>query len=291
MKDTTLSSRLLDVFNYTLLAAIALLMLFPFLYVIAVSFSSFTEYMQSEFMLIPKEWVLDAYKFIFASDSFLRSLWVTAYITLVGTLVNLAFTSTFAYVLSRPVFGQRTVLFLVLFTMMFSAGMIPTYLIVKETGLMNSTWALILPVAITPFNLIVMRQFFQSIPSELHEAANIDGSNDFQSFWRIILPLSKPSLAAFGLFYAVYHWNNYFSAILYVNDQRWWPVQVILRQIVVVNEAQTSLGNGQILLENAPPAETIQMAAIIVATLPILIVYPFLQKHFAKGVMLGSVKG
>ncbi|PYI52718.1 ABC transporter permease [Paenibacillus flagellatus] len=266
-------------------------MLFPFLYVIAVSFSSFTEYMQSEFMLIPKEWVLDAYKFIFASDSFLRSLWVTAYITLVGTLVNLAFTSTFAYVLSRPVFGQRTVLFLVLFTMMFSAGMIPTYLIVKETGLMNSTWALILPVAITPFNLIVMRQFFQSIPSELHEAANIDGSNDFQSFWRIILPLSKPSLAAFGLFYAVYHWNNYFSAILYVNDQRWWPVQVILRQIVVVNEAQTSLGNGQILLENAPPAETIQMAAIIVATLPILIVYPFLQKHFAKGVMLGSVKG
>ncbi|QNK56995.1 carbohydrate ABC transporter permease [Paenibacillus sp. PAMC21692] len=291
MKDKTVSSRVLDVFNYVLLTVIALLMLFPFVYVIAVSFSSYTDYMQSDFMLIPKTWVLDAYEFIFASDSFLRSLWVTVLITVVGTLVNLAFTSSLAYVLSRPVFGRKSVSFLVLFTMMFNAGMIPSYLIVKETGLLDSVWALILPVAIAPFYLIVMRQFFQSIPSELYEAATIDGANDLQSFWRIILPLSKPSLAAFGLFYAVMHWNNYFTAILYMNDQRWWPIQVILRQIVIVNEAQNTLASGQILLENAPPAETIQMAAIIVATLPILIVYPFLQKHFAKGVMLGSVKG
>lgn len=291
MKDTTISSRVIDFVNYALLAIVAALMLFPFLYVVAVSFSSYKAYIQSDFMIIPKEWVLDAYRFIFASKSFLRSLWVTGLITVIGTLVNLAFTSSFAYVLSRPVFGQRPVTFLVLFTMLFNAGMIPTYLVVKETGLMNTIWAMILPVAIAPFNLIVMRQFFQSIPSELHEAATIDGANDLQSFWRIILPLSKPSLAAFGLFYAVMHWNNYFTAILYMNDQKWWPIQTILRQIVVVNEAQTSLANGQILLENAPPAETIQMAAIIVATVPILIVYPFLQKHFAKGVMLGSVKG
>ncbi|TNJ62872.1 carbohydrate ABC transporter permease [Paenibacillus hemerocallicola] len=291
MKDKSISSRVLDVFNYTLLAVIALLMLFPFLYVIAVSFSSYTDYMQSDFMLIPKEWVLDAYRFIFASKSFLRSLWVTVLITVAGTLVNLAFTASLAYVLARPVFGRKPVTFLVLFTMLFNAGMIPTYLVVKGTGLLDSVWALILPVAIAPFYLIVMRQFFESIPSELHEAATIDGANDLQSFWRIILPLSKPSLAAFGLFYAVMHWNNYFSAILYMNDQRWWPIQVILRQIVVVNEAQNTLAGGQILLENAPPAETIQMAAILVATVPILIVYPFLQKHFAKGVMLGSVKG
>lgn len=291
MKDKSISSRTLDAVNYTLLAVVAILMLFPFLYVIAVSFSSYKDYMQSDFMLIPKEWVLDAYQFIFASKSFIRSLWVTILITVVGTLVNLAFTSTFAYVLARPVFGRKFVTFLVLFTMLFNAGMIPTYLVVKETGLLDSVWALILPVAIAPFYLIVMRQFFQSIPSELHEAATIDGANDLQSFWRIILPLSKPSLAAFGLFYAVMHWNNYFSAILYMNDQRWWPIQVILRQIVVVNEAQNTLSGGQILLENAPPAETIQMAAILVATVPILIVYPFLQKHFAKGVMLGSVKG
>jgi putative aldouronate transport system permease protein len=247
--------------------------------------------MQSEFMLFPKKWVFDAYRFIFVSDAFVRSLWVTALITVIGTLVNLAFTASFAYALSRPVIGGKPVTFLVLFSMLFNAGMIPTYLVVKETGLMNSIWAMILPVAIAPFYLIVMRQFFQSIPSELHEAAHIDGANDLQSFWRIILPLSKPSLAAFGLFYAVAHWNNYFTAILYMNDPKWWPIQTFLRQIVVVNEAQTSLANGQILLENAPPAETIQMAAIIVATVPILVVYPFLQKHFAKGVMLGSVKG
>jgi len=291
MKDRSISSRALDLINYLLLTLTAIIMLFPFLYVVAVSFSSYTEYMQSDFMLFPKRWVLDAYRFIFVSDAFVRSLWVTALITVIGTLVNLAFTASFAYSLSRPVFGGKPLMFLVLFSMLFNAGMIPTYLVVKETGLLNSIWAMILPVAIAPFYLIVMRQFFQSIPSELHEAAHIDGANDLQSFWRIILPLSKPSLAAFGLFYAVAHWNNYFTAILYMNDQRWWPIQTFLRQIVVVNEAQTSLANGQILLENAPPAETIQMAAIIVATVPILIVYPFLQKHFAKGVMLGSVKG
>jgi putative aldouronate transport system permease protein len=291
MKDRSISSRMLDLINYVLLTLIALIMLFPFLYVVAVSFSSYTEYMQSEFMLFPKKWVFDAYRFIFVSDAFVRSLWVTALITVIGTLVNLAFTASFAYALSRPVIGGKPVTFLVLFSMLFNAGMIPTYLVVKETGLMNSIWAMILPVAIAPFYLIVMRQFFQSIPSELHEAAHIDGANDLQSFWRIILPLSKPSLAAFGLFYAVAHWNNYFTAILYMNDPKWWPIQTFLRQIVVVNEAQTSLANGQILLENAPPAETIQMAAIIVATVPILVVYPFLQKHFAKGVMLGSVKG
>lgn len=291
MKDNSLLSRVFDGVNIVLLAIIAAVMFFPFLYVFSVSFSSYTDYMRSEFMLFPKTWVLDAYRFIFVSDSFLRSLGVTTWITILGTLVNLAFTATFAYVLSRPVIGQRIVMFGVLFTMLFNAGMIPVYLTVKATGLMDSIWALILPVAIAPFNLIVMRQFFQSIPAELHEAAHIDGANDLQSFFRIILPLSKPSLAAFSLFYAVYHWNNYFSAILYLSDQNKWPIQVILRQIVVVNEAQATLGNGQILLENAPPAETIQMAAIIVATLPILIVYPFLQKHFAKGVMLGSVKG
>lgn len=291
MRDQSVSNRLIDAVNIILLLLISLTMLLPFLYVLSVSLSSYAEYMSSDFYLIPKTFDFKAYEFIFASDSFIRSIFVTIFITVLGTFVNLLFTSTLAYSLSYKVFGQRTVLFMVLFTMMFSAGMIPTYLVVKETGLLNSIWSLILPVAITPFNLIVMRQFFMSIPGELNEAAKIDGANDLQTYWRIILPLSKPSLAAFGLFYAVYHWNNYFSAILYLNNPAQWPIQVILRQIVVVNEALSTLGNGQILLENAPPAETIQMAAIIVATLPILIMYPFLQKHFAKGVMLGSVKG
>jgi putative aldouronate transport system permease protein len=170
--------------------------------------------------------------------------------------------------------------------------MIPTYLVVKETGLINSLWALIIPGAISSFNLIVIRQFFLSIPNELNEAALIDGANELRTFFSIILPLSKPSLAAFSLFYAVGHWNTYFAGILYLSDPAKWPIQVILRQIVIVNEPTAALGQEvMLLMEEPPPPITIQMAAILLATLPILVVYPFLQKHFAKGVMLGSVKG
>jgi putative aldouronate transport system permease protein len=291
MHKRTLGNYAIDGINVVLLALIAIVMIIPFWYVLAVSFASYKEFLESEIIWFPREWVLSAYEYIFASSSFVRSVGVTSYVTVMGTLVNLAFTSTFAYSLARPVFGQRPVLLLVLFTLLFSAGMIPSYLVVKELGLIDSLWSLILPVAISPFNLIVMRQFFLSIPAELHEAAVIDGANEIQSFIKIILPLSKPSMAAFALFYAVAHWNNYFTGILYLNSPEKWPIQVILRQIVVVGEAQNTLGGGQNLLEHAPPAETIQMAAIIVATAPILIVYPFLQKHFAKGVMLGSVKG
>jgi putative aldouronate transport system permease protein len=194
-----------------------------------------------------------------------------------------------AYALSRSFRGQKTVLFLVLLSFLFSAGMIPTYLIVKATGLLDTVWAVIIPALISPWNLIVIREFFKSIPHELHEAALMDGANDLRIFWSVILPLSKPALATFALFYAVAHWNAYFSAIIYLNNSSLWPVQVVLRQIVVVNDSSTLMG-GQ-MAESPPPAETIQMAAIWIATLPILVVYPFLQKHFAKGVMLGSVKG
>lgn len=288
MQHKSASSYVFNGFNYLLLTAIAVVMMFPFLYVFTISFSTYKEFLQSEFMLFPKTWVTTAYEYILNSKPFIRSLGVTIEITVLGTLVNLLFTTTLAYMLSRQVFAQRTIMFLVVFTMLFTAGMIPTYLVVKETGLLNSIWALILPVAISPYYLIVMRQFFLSIPAEITEAATIDGANDLSVFWRIILPLSKPSLAAFGLFYAVAHWNNYFTGLLYLNNSADWPIQVVLRQIVVVNEPQASL---EMATEFAPPAETIQMAAILLATVPILILYPFLQKHFAKGVMLGSVKG
>lgn len=283
--------KVIDFFNGTVLLIIAAAMLFPFLYIFSVSFSSVSDVLNSDFLLWPKEWVTDAYTYILGSDQFIRSLWVTVYITVVGTFVNLVFTSTMAYSLTRNIIGQRLILFLVLFTILFSAGMIPTYIIVKETGLLNSLWALIIPVAISPFNLIIMTQFFKGIPEELTEAAIIDGANDIQIFSKVILPLSKPALAAFGLFYAVGHWNSYFSGVLYLNDPAKWPIQVILRQIVIVNEPNAALGGHAAMVEALPPPETVQMAAILLATLPILIVYPFLQKHFAKGVMLGSVKG
>jgi putative aldouronate transport system permease protein len=283
---------MIDAANWLLLAIVALLMVFPFLHIFSVSFSSLRDVLEKEFIMWPTHWVTDAYQTILASNNFIRSLGVSAYITIAGTVVSLLLTATMAYGLTRNVTGQRIILLLIIFTLLFNAGMIPTYLVVKEVGLMNSTWSLIIPSAISAFNLIVMRQFFLSIPNELTEAGLIDGASELRIFTSIMLPLSKPSLAAFGLFYAVGYWNKYFEGVLYLNDSSKWPIQVVLRQIVIMNEATAALGNeAMLMLENPPPPVTIQMAAILMATLPILIVYPFLQKHFAKGVMLGSVKG
>ncbi|HIW31459.1 MAG TPA: carbohydrate ABC transporter permease [Candidatus Paenibacillus intestinavium] len=292
MIKRTTTDKLVDGLNIILLTVIAGLMLLPFIHIFSVSFSSLEDVLQKAFILWPTNWATDSYQAIFASNSFIRSIYVTIFITVVGTFVSLILTATMAYGLTRNVLGQRVMLLMVIFTILFNAGMIPVYLVVKETGLMNSIWALIIPSAISSFNLIVIRQFFLSIPQELSEAALIDGASEIRSFWSIILPLSKPAMATFGLFYAVGHWNKYFEGILYLNDSAKWPVQVILRQMVIMNEATSTLGSDVMLqLENQPPPVTLQMAAILVATLPILIVYPFLQKHFAKGVMMGSVKG
>ncbi|GGG14994.1 carbohydrate ABC transporter permease [Paenibacillus aceti] len=279
--------------NMILLIIIALLMLFPFYYMIIISFTSFSEFVQSDIILWPKKWVLDSYEFILGSKSFIRSIGVTVFITVVSTIFSLILTAMMAYALSRDIYGQRFWMFMVLFTFIFGAGIIPTYLVIKETHLLDTYWALIIPTAINSYNLIVFREFMMSIPKELTEAALIDGGNDLNIFTRIILPLSKPALAAFGLFYAVSGWNTYFNALLYINDPSKWTVQVVLRQIVILDQATTALSEGRLngLTQNPPPPETIGMAAILIATIPILIVYPFLQKHFAKGVMLGSVKG
>ncbi|RAV13325.1 carbohydrate ABC transporter permease [Paenibacillus contaminans] len=293
MKHRTWAEKIGDSINVLLLVVVAVIMIFPILYIFSVSFSSPKDIMTKSFILWPTNWDAGAYTYIIESPSFLRSLIYTVYITVLGTFTNLFFTSTMAYALTRPIVGQKTMVFMVLFSMLFGAGLIPSYLIVKETGLLDSIWALIIPGAISSYNLIIIRQFFYNIPQELTEAAIIDGATGLQIFRKIVLPLSKPALAAFGLFYAVGHWNNYFSAILYINDPAKWPIQAILRQIVIVNQPASALNGDKVrqLMENPPPMESVQMAAILVATLPILLVYPFLQKHFAKGVLLGSVKG
>ncbi len=290
MHHRTWLDRIADGLIITVLLLVAAAMILPFLYIFSISFSSMEEYLRRTFILWPERWVTSAYKYILSNDRFVKSVGITAFITVIGTLLNLAFTTTMAYALSRKFYGGKVILFMVLFTFLFSAGIIPTYLIVKATHLLDSVWALIIPVLISPWNLIVFSQFFKSIPEELNEAALIDGAGPFTVFGRIILPLSKPALATFGLFYAVSHWNAYFSGILYISNPNLWPIQVLLRQIVVVNDT-SSLTITEQVLADPPPAETIQMAAILLATVPILILYPFLQKHFAKGVMIGSVKG
>jgi len=288
MKDHSLGNRLFNVANYTLLTIISLACLLPFLNVIASSFATTDEVMEKSFILFPTTFSLDAYTFIFSTPTIFKSLAVSIGITGVGTLVSMILTATMAYGLSRKyLYGRRTLNFMVVFTMLFSGGMIPTYLVVKNLGLINSYWALILPVAISAFNLIIMRNFFQAIPESLEESAKIDGYNDIMIFLKIILPLSMPSIATISLFYAVAYWNEYMNAILYLNDSAKWPIQILLRQIVIVSSGMQA---DTTAVDIVPPAQTVKMAVIAVATVPMLIVYPFLQKYFVKGAFVGSVK-
>ncbi|WP_150267044.1 carbohydrate ABC transporter permease [Paenibacillus tepidiphilus] len=281
-----------DVFNYIFLGIIGIAAILPFLFVVAGSFATEAEITKRAVFLIPTTFTLDSYRFIFSTDTIVRSIGVSLYVTVIGTIVNLFFTVTMAYPMAkRHLMGRNTILNLVIFTMLFGGGMIPTYLVIRDLHLLDTLNALILPGAISAFNLIIVKNFFQEMPIEVEEAARIDGCTELGLLWRIVLPLSKPVLATFTLFYAVGHWNNFFSALLYINDPTKWPLQVMLRQIVMLS--QTAAGDLSSMDPNfvQPPEQAIKMAVIVVGTLPIMCVYPFLQKHFAKGVMLGSVKG
>ncbi|WP_018884559.1 carbohydrate ABC transporter permease [Paenibacillus massiliensis] len=285
-------SRIFDYLNITLLSAFALLTVLPFIYVIAGSFATQKELLTRGFILFPTEFTLDAYKYIFSTPTLVKSLFVTIYITLFGTLINIFLTCLMAYPLARKDMDfRRPILMLIVFTMLFSGGMIPTFLVVKQLGMINTYWSLLIPGAISAFNLIIIRNFFQQLPESLEESAKIDGCNDLSVFFRIVIPLSMPAIATFSLFYAVGHWNTYFNAVLYINDNTKWPIQVLLRQFVIL--ASGGIGDSTAMEADyvAPPEQSLKMAVIVVSTLPILLVYPFLQKHFAKGVLLGSVKG
>lgn len=291
VQDKTISSRIFDIVNYTLLSIIGLVTILPFLHVIAGSFTTVTELAQKQFVLFPTVWSLDAYKYVFSTNTVFRSLGVSVGVTFLGTLFSMLLTCLMAYGLSRrDLDGRNYIMFMVLFTMLFSGGMIPTFLVVKEMGLIDTYAALIVPTAINAFNLIIMRNFFQNLPEGLEESAKIDGAGDWGILFRIVIPLSMPAIATISLFYAVTYWNTYMSAILYLNDAAKWPVQVILRQIVILASGLAADTSGMDEFVR-PPEQTVKMAVIVIATLPILCVYPFLQKHFAKGALLGSIKG
>lgn len=287
----TAGGMIFDISNYLFLGLAGIVAILPFVIIIAGSFASDAEITQRAVFLIPKTFTLNAYKFIFSTDSITRSIGVSAYVTVIGTIVNLFFTVTMAYPLARrSLMGRNVVLNMVIFTMLFGGGMIPTYLVIRELHMLDSLNALIFPGAISAFNLIIVKNFFQELPAEIEEAARIDGCQELGLLWKIVLPLSKPVLATFTLFYAVGHWNNFFSALLYINDPNKWPLQVMLRQIVLLSQAAGDVNSMDPNFVQ-PPEQSVKMAVIVVGTIPILCVYPFLQKHFAKGVMLGSVKG
>jgi putative aldouronate transport system permease protein len=290
IKRRSVGDWIADVIIYVLLTALALLMVIPFVYVIAASFAPEHEIITRSLFIIPKEFTLDAYKRIFDPNDYglrvLKSLGISVFITGVGTAIDLFFSTTMAYGVSRRhLKGRNIIMNCVLFTMIFSGGMIPTFLIVKSLGMYDTYWALLLPGAINAYNMIIIRNFFAELPDGLDEAAQIDGCTDIGIFIKIALPLSMPMLATFGLFYAVGHWNDYFNALLYLGDSSKYPFQLILRNIVMLsNDTQV---DPNVLM----PQETLKMAIIVIGTVPILIVYPFLQKHFAAGVMVGAIKG
>lgn len=272
---------------YLFLLAALVCLLGPFIYVVSSSFATEHEILNRGFFLFPKEWTIEAYGYLLSNDNFLTSFNNSVVITVCGTAINIVLTSLMAYGLSKTwLKGRRVLNFMVLFTMIFSGGIIPTYLVIRELGLINSYWALYLNSAIAPFNLIVMRSFFQTIPSELEEAARIDGCGEWTLFFRVILPLSLASVTTFIMFYASFYWNSYFQAILFISDSQKQPLQVFLRQIVLESgNSLESVSNGY---EYGPP---VQMAVVVMASIPMLIMYPFFQKYFDKGMLVGSVKG
>jgi ABC-type glycerol-3-phosphate transport system permease component len=268
---------------------IVITMIYPLVYVIAMSFAAPEQARAG--VVFPTDYSLDAYRAIFNGGTVVQGLQNSLFITIVGTILSLAATSMLAWGLARTrqVPGAKAVLIMVLATMFFGAGIIPNFMLIKYLGLLDSTWSLIIPGLISAFNMIVIRNFFQNLPEELIEAARIDGAGEWRIFLQIVLPLSKPVLAVMGLFYAVGYWNTYFNALLYINDAEKWPIQVVLQQYVLAGVAIP----GAVVSPDqpAPPGVTLQMAVIVLATVPILIVYPFLQRYFTSGVLTGAIKG
>ena len=289
----TWSGKVFDIFNTLFMLFMIVITLYPFYYVITCSISDSNMIIGDKgLMLLPKGFSMGAYQMVMRNPNILSSYRVTLILVVVGTLVNVLMTSIGAFVLSRKRFAiKKTLTILIIFTMYFIGGMIPGYLLTyKVLHLGNTLWALILPGAISTYNLIIMRTNFIAIPDSLEESAKIDGANEIVILFKIILPLSLPILAVMTLFYGVGHWNSWFNAMLFIRDRAKYPLQLILREILLLNSTDAMTGDAS-SVDKYNIGESIKYATIIVATLPILVVYPFIQKYFVKGMLIGAVKG
>ena len=277
------------VINYLLLTILVVICFYPFLNVVAYSFSSNRAVLSGTVTFFPIEMQLDAYKEIVHRGQIWTAMRVTMLVTLLGTAIGLILTVFAAYALSKDKLkGRRWISGMILFTMYFNGGIIPTFLVIKNLGMYDQLTSLYIPSAVNVFNFIVMRTFFREIPKSLEEAAYLDGATDVQILFKIVLPLSMPIIATIGLFYAVYYWNDYFNALIYIQSPEKYTLQLRLRSLLFAGELGAAGNEG---LAQQVMAESLKMACIVVGTVPILAVYPWLQKYFVKGVMLGSVKG
>lgn len=281
-------SRLFDAVNVILLILLAFSTLYPFWDTLIVSVSSLKSYLSTSIHLWPSEFSFDGYSYVFSNGELWSSYGNTLFITVVGTIINMVITIMTAYVLSKPALrGHRVLNFLAVFTMMFSGGIIPTYMIVKATGLMNSLWAMMLPTAINTSSLVILRNFFMDIPAALEEAAMLDGCTEVGVLFRVVIPNAKASITTIALMYAVEHWNDFYNAIMYITNRKRWPLQLFLRSMLFETEAAYSSGGQSLFLLGQP----MKMAAVMLSVIPIVCMYPFFQKHFSKGMMVGAVKG
>ena len=290
----SMQDRVVEIVNLILLSLIALAVIYPLVFVFSASISDQTYVFNGEMWLWPRDISFVGYEKIFQNREVLTGYLNTLLYTSVGTLVNVTLTVMAAYPLSRKDFrGRHLFTGMMVFTLFFSGGLIPTYMVVRSLGIMNTMWALILPGAVSVWNIIIMRTFFQSsIPDGIQEAAQIDGCRNMQILTRIVLPLSAPILAVMVLFYSVGHWNAFFNALIYLTDRDRYPLQLFLREILIQDQMEEMVNVGDNTnARNILDREAVKYAMVIVANLPILMLYPFLQKYFAKGVMIGAIKG
>ena len=293
IRDTALSDRIFHAFVVIFSILVAIIILYPLWFVIIASISNSDLVNQGKVTFLPVDIRFYGFEQIFKDSRIWMGYRNTIFYVVVGTLLNMIVTMPAAYALSRPDFKARnTIMLYFVFTMYFSGGLVPTYMMVNSLGLINSPWILLIMVLINTYNLIIARTFIQNtIPQDLFESATLDGANHFRTFWSIVLPLSKAIISVEILYYAVFHWNDYFNALIYTSSPEVQPLQMVLRRILLQNEAFAS-GNGGVQGGYAQSsADQVKYAVIIVSTVPILCVYPFVQKYFEKGVMIGAVKG
>lgn len=288
----TLGERIGSSINSIILGLFAIAAMLPFVHVVAQSLSSHHAIVSGMVTLWPVEFSFDAYREVLSEHAFWRAFQISVLRTVAGTGVSILLICLLAYPLSRSyIKGRSAILFMIVFTMLFQGGMIPKYLVVKATGLLDTFWAYIIPNAIGAFSVIILKNFFQSVPQELEESARIDGASNVGILFRIMIPLSMPAIATLCLWSAVGNWNAFFDAVLYVTNRHLHPLQVYLRELIMFNQSNMNTNGPSSLDSSLLALESLKAAALMASTIPILILYPFLQKHFVKGIMIGSVKG
>ena len=279
-----------DYINTLIMLIVLIVMFYPVLYIVSISFSDTIYIMKGEITFYPKGFNIDAYKMIIKDIRIPRAYLNTLIYTSVGTFVNLFMTAVAAYPLSRRrLFGRGVIIKLIIFTMFFNGGIIPTYIIVQKAGLIDTMWALVIPNAIWTFYLLIMISFYESFETSIIESAVIDGASQYRILFQLAIPLSKPALASIGLFYFMGHWNSYFLPMIYLNDMKKFPLQLVLRDMLLEETVKEHNSTSEAMKKLTPYA--LKNATIFISMIPILLVYPFAQKYFVKGVMIGSVKG